>query len=89
MGSEMTLQAEVQVGPQGRLVIPAQMRKAMNLQPGELLIARVENDSLVLEKADAVKRRLKARFSHLPSELSLAEELIKDRRDEVDEDAST
>jgi len=76
----MNIQAEVQVGPQGRVVIPAQLRKLLNLKPGEVLIAHVENESLVFEKAEVIKRRLKARFAHLPQGMSLADELIAERR---------
>lgn len=79
----MNLQTEIQIGPQGRLVIPALLRKALDLQPGEKLIAHIDNESLVLEKADAIKRRLKARFAHLPQDLSLADELIAERRAEA------
>lgn len=49
---------EVQLGAQGRLVIPASLRKAMNLRPGDRLIARVSPDGLVLERREHVERRL-------------------------------
>lgn len=49
---------EVQLGAQGRLVIPAALRKAMNLRPGDRLIARVSADGLVLERREHVERRL-------------------------------
>ncbi|MGB5774161.1 MAG: AbrB/MazE/SpoVT family DNA-binding domain-containing protein, partial [Sedimenticolaceae bacterium] len=35
---------EVQLGPQGRLVIPAHLRRALDLKPGDRLIARKEGD---------------------------------------------
>jgi AbrB family looped-hinge helix DNA binding protein len=34
------LRADVQMGAHGRLVIPAPLRRALNLKPGEQLIAR-------------------------------------------------
>jgi AbrB family looped-hinge helix DNA binding protein len=40
---------EVKIGAQERLVIPAALRKALNLKPGDRLIARQDGDRLVLE----------------------------------------
>jgi len=79
----MSLQTEIQIGPQGRVVIPAPLRKALDLHPGEILIAHIEQGCLIFEKPDAIKRRLKARFAHLPKDVSLADELIAERRVEA------
>ncbi len=78
-----TAHDEVQLGAQGRLVIPAKLRKALGLKPGDRLIARQEDDRLVLEKAGAVERRLRALFAHIPPDVSLADELIAERREEA------
>lgn len=75
--------AEVHLGRQGRLVIPAPLRRLLNLEAGDILIARLEKDRLVLEKQEAIKRRLKSRFSHLPKSTSLAAELLAERREEA------
>lgn len=74
---------EVQVGAQGRLVIPASLRQSMGLRPGDKLVARQVGDSIVLERRDAVERRLKARFAGVPGDISLAAELIAERRQEA------
>ncbi|WP_456414938.1 AbrB/MazE/SpoVT family DNA-binding domain-containing protein [Thiolapillus sp.] len=74
---------EVQVGAQGRVVIPAALRKAMNLKPGERLVARIEGNRLVLERREAIARRLQNRFSHIPGDVRLADELIEERREEA------
>jgi AbrB family looped-hinge helix DNA binding protein len=79
----MIQSSEVQLGAQGRLVIPASLRKAMGLSPGDRLVARQVGDSIVLERREAVERRLKARFASLPRDVSLAEELMAERRQEV------
>jgi AbrB family looped-hinge helix DNA binding protein len=63
---------EDQVGAQGRVVIPAALRKALNLKPGERLVARRVGESLVLERREAVERRLRERFQHIPRDISLA-----------------
>lgn len=71
---------EVQVGRQGRLVIPARLRKSLNLKPGDRLVARKVGESLVLERREAIEKRLKDRFRHVPKEVSLVDELIVERR---------
>ena len=74
--------AEVRVGPQGRLVIPAAIRKALDLEPGDTLTARVEEKRLVLEKREHILARLKAQFRKVPQGVSLVEELLAERRAE-------
>jgi AbrB family looped-hinge helix DNA binding protein len=73
---------EVRIGPQGRLVIPSNIRKALNLKPGDTLTASVEEERLVLEKREHILARLKARFRKVPKGVSLVEELIAERRAE-------
>jgi AbrB family looped-hinge helix DNA binding protein len=81
------LSNEVQVGAQGRLVIPAALRKALGLKPGDRLIARQEGESLVLERREAIEQRLQDRFRHIPREVSLVDELIAERRAEAAREA--
>lgn len=78
---------EVQIGAQGRLVIPAALRKALNLRPGDRLVARKVGDSLVLEPKEAIAKRLQDRFRHIPKEVSLVDELIAERRAEAAKEA--
>ncbi len=73
---------KVPVGPQGRLVIPAELRRQLEIAPGDVLIAFVEDGRLVLEKRDSVLQRLRQRFAHIPAGVSLADELIVQRRNE-------
>ncbi len=72
--------SEVQLGAQGRLVIPAPLRKALGLQQGDCLVARLEGKSLVLERRETVESHLWAMFEHIPPETSLVEELLAERR---------
>ena len=78
------LRADVQVGAHGRLVIPAPLRRALNLKPGEQLIARQVGEGLVLERRATVERRLQERFRSVPADVSLVEELIRERRAEAE-----
>ena len=80
---------EVQLGAQGRLVIPAHLRKALDLKPGERLIAHREGESIVLERRPSLVKRLQERFAHIPSEVSLADELIAERRAEAERETGS
>lgn len=82
----LLLQTEIQLGRQGRLVIPSAFRQVLGFESGDHLIARIENGRLVLEKAETVKKRLKNRFAHVPQSVSLADELIAERREEAKRD---
>jgi AbrB family looped-hinge helix DNA binding protein len=77
-----TLQIEVELGAQGRLVVPAAIRKMLGFEPGEPLLARVEEGRLIIEKAESVERRVRARFDKVKGR-SLADELIAERREEA------
>lgn len=81
--SDSAKHTEVQLGPQGRLVIPAPLRRRLGFEPGDTLVARLEDDRLVLEKQESIKRRLKARFAGVPAGKSLAKELLAERREEA------
>lgn len=74
---------EVQIGAQGRLVIPAILRKALDLKPGDRLIARKVGDSLVLERRETLEQRLWEMFSRIPKDVSLVDELLAERRAEA------
>ena len=77
----------VRVGPQGRIVIPAHMRRSLSIGPGEELLIRVEDGRLVLETRGRVLQRVQSWFAQVPLEVSLADELIAERREEVRKEA--
>ena len=74
---------EVQIGPQGRLVIPAGLRRALDLKPGDRLIVRLDGDSIVLERRENMLKRLRGRFAQVSSDIDMADELIGERRAEA------
>jgi len=74
---------EARLGDQGRLVIPAAARRALGLRAGDVLTVRVEDDHLVLERRAAVLARLRQRFAAVPQSVSLADELLTERRQEA------
>lgn len=77
------LSATVRVGSQGRIVIPAELRNAMGIEPGEVLVARVEGRTLVLESRAESIERIRKRFAHLRGGPSVVDELIAERRREA------
>jgi hypothetical protein len=58
----------------------------MEIQPGDTLSARVEDQRLILEKRSAILERLRQRFAHIPAEVSLSDELISGRRAEAQQE---
>lgn len=76
------LPTHTKLDPQGRVVVPAQVRQQLQLRPGEALVLRVEGDRLILERPASVLNRLRSRFAEAGT-ASLADELIADRRREA------
>lgn len=70
----------LRMSPQGKIVIPAEVRRHLGMHPGEQLVARVEGSQLVLERQANILRRLQDRFAALPDDLRLSELLIAQRR---------
>jgi len=85
---ESTTQTEIQLDPQGRIVIPAYLRRTLGFEAGDRLIARKEDGRLILEKPEVVKQRLKKRFAHIPSTISLVQQLIGERKKEASEESA-
>lgn len=71
--------ARVRLGPQGRIVIPAALRRALGLETGAILHAVVEDGRLVLRTREQALRELREFFSGGDDVL---EELFKERRRE-------
>ena len=62
------------------MVIPSEICRELGIAPGDVLLALVEDQRLILEKREAAFKRLHDRFSHIPAEISLSNELIAERR---------
>ncbi len=77
------------MGPDGRVLVPVELRRELSLGPGETLVARVEDERLILESREAILRRVQKRFlDAIPRDVSLADELIADRRREAEREAT-
>lgn len=78
----MELQARVQVGEKGRIVIPAEIREAMGIGVGDLIEMRFEDYELRVSTRRGRIRRAQERVRHLaPPGTLVSEELSAERRE--------
>lgn len=66
--------------------MPVELRRELGLVAGDPLVVRVEGERLILEKHDAVLRRLRHRFAMVPAGVSLVDELLEERRRDAERD---
>jgi AbrB family looped-hinge helix DNA binding protein len=77
--------AKLRLGPDGRVLIPAAFREALGLSEGDTLIASLNDGELnLLTRGAAVRRAQAIVRQFVPEGVSLVDELIKDRRREVE-----
>ncbi len=72
--------AELSVGKQGRIVIPASLRHQLAIESGSQLIAWVEGGRLVMESKEQLWQSVHQACSTVSKETDLAQELINERR---------
>ncbi len=71
---------EVAVGKQGRIVIPANLRHQLAIEPGAQLVAWVEEGRLIMESKQQIWQSIHQACSKSPEKIDLATELINERR---------
>ena len=76
------LRAEIRVGRQGRIVIPAPLRRALGYQEGDELIAYILEGQLVISTRDAIMDLVRGSVEVEPGR-SVVDELIAERRQEA------
>lgn len=73
----------VKLGEGGRLVIPAAMRDALGVKPGDELALEVEDGELKIKSYLAVIRELQAEFNKLvPAGMDVVDDFLQERREE-------
>jgi len=76
----------VRMGPQGRIVVPAELRRELGVEPEDVLVGWIDDDGrLVLQRREDIERELWAMMEGI--ETSLADELIAERRREAAREA--
>ena len=74
----------VRVGPKGRVVVPAALRRELGMEEGAELVARSQAGTLVLEPRSLVLERLRGRVRNaVLDDVDLADEIVAERRREV------
>ena len=73
--------SKVKVGPAGRVVIPAEMRAALDIKEGDVLLAHLAGDELKLVTLDAAIRRTQAAIRQsVPEGTGLVDAFLAERR---------
>ncbi|MBC3189508.1 AbrB/MazE/SpoVT family DNA-binding domain-containing protein [Pseudonocardia sp. C8] len=78
--------AEVVVNRDGRVLIPAQVRRDLRLTPGSTLVLSVEDGRVVMESREQLMARIRREVAESwtgSADTSAADELIADRRAEA------
>ena len=76
------MKTTLEVSPQGRIVIPAAIRKQLGIESGATLVATVMDGKLVLETQDQLLKNFYDRFAkaRMKPDLAVSDELISERR---------
>ena len=77
-----TIESHTRINENGRIVIPASFRRALQMQAGDAVVLRIENDELritTLRQRLAKAQRLVRK--HVAANTSLVDELIAERRE--------
>jgi bifunctional DNA-binding transcriptional regulator/antitoxin component of YhaV-PrlF toxin-antitoxin module len=83
-----TRPSKIRVASDGSAVVPAVITSALNLKSGDVLFVRVDDGEIHLLTASAVARRVQSLVrKFVPEGVSLVDELIEDRRREVEAEA--
>jgi AbrB family looped-hinge helix DNA binding protein len=77
------MNATLRLGKQGRLVIPAEIREALGLSPGDQMHIRLDGPRIVMERpADAIEE-IRELGRGKATNRSLVDELLAERRAEA------
>ncbi len=69
----------------GRIVIPAKIREALDIEVGDSVSLKIKGNSLHVTTQKEALRRLRSLVrKHVPEGTSLVDELIRERREEAE-----
>lgn len=75
--------ARVKIGTNGRLIVPAKLRKEIGLSDGKTVVIETVEGELRVRKMEDVIHNAQERLKKYLGEISLSEELISERREEA------
>lgn len=76
------LTAHAKVIDGGRLVLPAEIRRAMKLEKGDSVVLELDGDELRVRTMEAVVRHIQEKLRPYRTGKSIVDELIEERRRE-------
>ena len=80
--ANVILDDRVKLNENGRIVIPAAMREALQVKPGDELLLHLEDGELhVTTRMQRIRRAQELVRRYVPEGVSLADELIAERRE--------
>ncbi|HEX6032019.1 MAG TPA: AbrB/MazE/SpoVT family DNA-binding domain-containing protein [Tepidiformaceae bacterium] len=78
------VRAITRIGKGGRLVIPAEARKRLDLREGEKVMVEVRDGELrVYSVREGIRRAQEIVARYVPAGVSLVDELLRERREEA------
>ena len=72
------------IGENGAVALSERLLQSAGLKPGDEVIIAMEDSCLIIQTDEQLSRQIKKMFSHVPAGVSLAEELIQERRAEFE-----
>jgi AbrB family looped-hinge helix DNA binding protein len=72
--------SETTVTPQGRVTIPASLRREVGIEVGDTVIVHIEDGRVVVETRDQLTARTRRDVARAATGGSVVDELIADRR---------
>jgi AbrB family looped-hinge helix DNA binding protein len=80
----MLIETKLKMNENGRLVIPAPIRKALGINPGDVVVLRVEDDELrIITMKKRIEQAQRMVRKYVKPGVSLVDELIAGRRREA------
>lgn len=80
----------VRLEKSGRVVIPATIRKRLNLKAGSSLLLRIDQTGLEISTREQALTRIRERLrKYIPADRNLSEELLYERREEASGENAT
>ena len=71
------------INEQGRVVIPAEYRRALGLEPHDSLVLTLEGDGVLIRKSSIALTEVQQRVAPYAGDRKLVDELLEERSEET------